>query len=285
MSLEVSIREITPEEALQILDRNPDNRSVRQQRVQQYARDMKAGRWRIGAGALLFNGNGDLMDGQHRLLACVLAGKPFSTVVITGMTQADHATIDTGMTRTFSDELRWREESNVAELAAVCLLGWTYDNNQPGKAGKIGGSRIELLTWLNKNPDVRESVRAGRSVKELLMRTTAFTITHYIVVREHGPAVADAFLNHLMKGTDYAPGDPCLALRTYALTMSKSSTLRPSTVEWFAVCLKAANSFLTGRPIQRLHWRRLGPKRENFPALVSTTDAIDVLEDYADDLS
>jgi len=289
VAITTDVREITPEEALSILERNQDNRTVRPKRVQQYARDMKAGRWRTNGQGLLFkgdfNGSGTLFDGQHRLLACVMAGKPFTTVVVTGLTDADHSTIDTGMIRSFADELRWLGEVNVAELAAVCLLGWTYDNDAPGKAGKIGGSRADLLSWLRKNPEVRESIRAGTSVKDLMIRRSAFSITHYIVSREHGAEVAGVFTRHLAGGIDYGEGDPCLALRSYAINTARTSTIRPSTVEWFAICLKAANHFLMGTPVKQLRWRRLGPARETFPVLVTKEDAIDVLDDYAHDLS
>lgn len=289
MSLEVSIREITPEEALQILERNQNNRVIRPRKVQQYARDMKSGRWRLNGQGLLFkgdyNGSGTLYDGQHRLLGCIMAGKSFQTLVATGLTEADHATIDTGMTRTFADELSWRGEANVRELASVCLLGWTYDNEGPAKAGKTGASRGELLNWLRKNPEVRESVRVSKAVKELMIRRSAFSITHYLILREHGVDVANTFEMHLGRGTDYGDGDPCLALRAYAVNVARVSAMRPSTVEWFAICIKAANHFLAGVPVKQLRWRRLGPARENFPTLVTKEDAIDVLSDYANDLS
>lgn len=282
MALTVETREITPEEALAILERNENNRTVRHNRVQQYARDMKSGKWRLNGSTILFNGSGKLIDGQHRLLACVVAGKPFTSIVISGLTDADHSTIDTGMTRTFSDELRWRGETRVASLAAVCLLGFTYDNDQPGKAGKTSASRAELISWLKKNPDVRESVLASNGVKDLLIRESAFAITHYLVLREHGADAAAAFRNHLISGTDYGEGDPCLALRRWATTKAQVSALRPSTVEWFAICLKSANHFLRGQPIQQLGWKRLGAKRENFPAIVTREEAVG---DYADYLS
>lgn len=55
------------------------------------------------------------------------------------------------------------------------------------------------------------------------------------------------------------------------------------TVEWFAITIKAANAFLTGTPVRNLRWRKLGPKRENFPTLVTKEDAIDVIEEYGSD--
>lgn len=285
MAITTEIREVTPEEAISILERNPDNRIVRQIRVQQLARDMKAGRWRLNGEAIKFNGNENLMDGQHRLLACVVAGKSFTTLIVRGLTDADHSTIDTGSSRTFSDELRWRGETNCAELAATVNLGWVYDEGSAAKSGKFGGSRGELLGWLRRNPDIRKSVSASRPVKELGIRRTAFGITHYLVLREHGEDVADLFTAHLLRGTNYADGDPCLVLRNYAVNLTARPTLRPSTVEWFAVILKAANAFLTGTPVRALRWRRLGPKRENFPTLVTKDNAIDVRDEYADDLS
>jgi hypothetical protein len=274
--LKSEIRTITPEEALKILERNQNNRRVRQSRVETYARDMKAGRWKVNGVPLVFNSSGKLHDGQHRLLACVQAGKPFTTLVVWGVSDSAHSTIDTGMARTMADELRWQGETSAAELGAVLNLCWQYDTGVIMDPFRTP-SRNDLLSYLRRHPNIRKSIDHHRPVRPLAIRGTAFAATHYLIAREHGDETADLFSLSVIEGTNYSEGDPCLMLRKYATTVAAKRTERPNTTEWFAVCIKAANAWLLGRPVHNLRWRRVGPNREKFPSIVTKEEAGDVL--------
>ena len=60
---------VMPEMAREWLTHNTHNRPVSRQTVEQYARDMKAGRWYYTNQGIGFDVNGVMTDGQHRLLA------------------------------------------------------------------------------------------------------------------------------------------------------------------------------------------------------------------------
>lgn len=267
MAVELEIREITPQDALKMLENNTGNRIVRQSRVAMYARDMKAGRWKINGIPIILNGT-KIQDGQHRLLACVQANKAFKTAIATGVTDESHRTIDTGANRTTADELRWMGESNAPELAAILNLLFRHANNMLSD-GSLVASRAELIGMLKQQPTIRDSIAAGRVGKDLRIRATSLGAAHHLLATEHGQGTARIYLNHLGSGVDYTDGDPCLALRNLAMNVAGRTSLRPSTVEWFAYCVKSMNAFLLGREIRNLSWRRIGPKRESFPALVT----------------
>lgn len=284
MPIKTEVREISPQEAAEILTKNKNNRNVRHAAVASYARDMKAGRWKLNGDSIKFNGDETLIDGQHRLLACVSAAHSFETVVVTGLTDAAHPTIDVGMTRSMADELRWRGEKDVASLASVLTWVFGYDKGllTSGQSLRQRPSRAELLTVLNRYPQIRDSVLAAASVaKEIRVLVSGLQATHFFISREHDPLVANLFLSHLRKGVNYADGDPCLALRNYALGMTSRRALRPTRSEWLAVTIKTANGFLTGRSIKTLRWRSGGPKAEPFPVLISSSEAGD-LSEYVD---
>ena len=84
MTPKSSIMTITPEVAMEILARSMSamNRKPNQYRIKLYARDMKDGKWKVTGQGLTLGKNGILYDGQHRLLACILAGVPFTTAVL-----------------------------------------------------------------------------------------------------------------------------------------------------------------------------------------------------------
>jgi len=73
---------VTPEIAGRWLAANCDIpfNSV-QYKVDQYARDMLAGHWPLAGEGIRFDEADQLIDGRHRLRACVKAGVPFQTYV------------------------------------------------------------------------------------------------------------------------------------------------------------------------------------------------------------
>lgn len=103
-SLEVII---TPEVAEFIgTHRNPNNRKINPVDVARHVRAMVEGRWHYNGDAIRFNEHGLLIDGQHRLKACVVSKQPLHTLVIVGLPDEVMATIDSGKTRTAADILR-----------------------------------------------------------------------------------------------------------------------------------------------------------------------------------
>ncbi|MDP2620568.1 MAG: hypothetical protein Q8P46_10395, partial [Hyphomicrobiales bacterium] len=73
---------ITPELAREWLEKtNRKNRPLSELKWTAYAVDMLEGRWQYNGDAIRFGSDGVLLDGQHRLMACVEAGIPFETDV------------------------------------------------------------------------------------------------------------------------------------------------------------------------------------------------------------
>lgn len=97
---------ITPALALALLERNRDNRTVSEMQVERYARDMARGQWPLNNQALGFGADGDLYDGQHRLLAVLHAEVAVEMLVVRGMPAEARATIDQGRARSVGDALR-----------------------------------------------------------------------------------------------------------------------------------------------------------------------------------
>ena len=278
MAVEAEIVTITPAEALKLLEGNKNNRGLRQTRVSTYAADMASGNWKLNGTPIVKNGS-NIMDGQHRLHACVKAGKPFQTVIVHGVSADAHKTIDTGMARTMADEFKWAGEQHVASLAAAVNLMWRYDNDVLMDPA-ANASRSQLAAYLKANPGIRDSIPGGQKIgKETRIRTTALSCLHYMLTREHGAEVANRFYDRLEAGTDYAPYDPLLTLRNYATQVAGNKHLRPNATEWFALVIKAANAWLLGRELKNLRWRRVGSQREGFPVLLTREDVGDVTAD------
>lgn len=95
---------ISPDLAAKLLKHNRNNRNVRPALVRQYAEDMRQGHFDITHQGIAFYQNGDLADGQHRLMAVVESGVSVVMVVTVGMAPSSH--IDMGTKRTEVDSIR-----------------------------------------------------------------------------------------------------------------------------------------------------------------------------------
>lgn len=74
---------ITPEMAEEMLTANEKNRKPADRNIEQYASDMKEGKWDIASsGIILFYFHGILKDGQHRLKAIIKSGVSMWMLII-----------------------------------------------------------------------------------------------------------------------------------------------------------------------------------------------------------
>ncbi len=102
---------VTPKLAAQWLEKqnsadNDRNRNVRPAKVAAFTRAMKEGRWRATHQGISFDENGNLLDGQHRLLAIVASGISILMIVVYNQPRRNMSVIDRGSTRTTGDTLR-----------------------------------------------------------------------------------------------------------------------------------------------------------------------------------
>lgn len=97
--LEVSVEVINPAEAEAYLKNNAMHRKIKEKKVDAYMKEMKNGKWVLNGKSLIFDSNGRLLNGQHRLSAVVKSQTPLTTVVIRGVdpsvleTNTENATI------------------------------------------------------------------------------------------------------------------------------------------------------------------------------------------------
>ena len=66
-----------------------------------------------------FDENGGILDGQHRLQACVLSGVPFQTIVMSGVPRDTFDTLDCGRARTTSQVLQMEGVKYNAVIASI----------------------------------------------------------------------------------------------------------------------------------------------------------------------
>ncbi|MNX86001.1 hypothetical protein D3C86_1178590 [compost metagenome] len=104
--MDIRIEVVDPAKAESWLNLNKNNRKLRDGVVEQYAQDMKAGRWTNCPTPISFYADGDVADGQHRLWAIVESSTTQTFPVARGLDRADGLNIDTGLNRSVVDNSR-----------------------------------------------------------------------------------------------------------------------------------------------------------------------------------
>lgn len=131
--MEIKETLITPATAVTWLEGNTHNRALRDATVQRYARDMKAGRWRLTHQGIAFGPDGTLIDGQHRLWAVIEADTAIRMMVARGVPADAQSVIDDNLPRSVVDALKLghRTHAKTVEVAiAKRIIADTITNSK-----------------------------------------------------------------------------------------------------------------------------------------------------------
>jgi hypothetical protein len=121
--MQFKVEQVTPMLANVFLNNNTHNRPVKKSTLAQYARDMRNGNWRLTHQGIAIDGNGRLIDGQHRLMAIVETGVTVPMMVCREMADDVQPVIDDHARRTAGDALSLlREERITQEDVAVLRI-------------------------------------------------------------------------------------------------------------------------------------------------------------------
>ena len=99
--------EISPAGAAQMLqDTDIKNRKISMDRVRLYARDMMTGNWHDNGEPIQIDTDGNVVNGQHRLNAIVMANVPVMMTVVSDIPKCDAMIYDKGRGRSTTDTMR-----------------------------------------------------------------------------------------------------------------------------------------------------------------------------------
>lgn len=225
-----SVEMVTPDVAREWIGFNTHNRRRSTGTITRYARDMKSGNWDYTADPIRFNGKGQLIDGQHRLLACIEADTPFKTLVVRGLPLDVVERIDQGKVRTAGDHLSLRGLDHSTYLAAAARQ--LLNIKRGFLAQRTSGSRAtnaEVLDMVDKHPGLSDSIVLNKRV--LGATPSLLAAIHYIgaeVLKDR--ETADAFTNVFATGEPTYRGDPAHLWRERLVAQQTQKTfLRPLT--------------------------------------------------------
>lgn len=124
----LSLEEITPSKAEHYLKKNRANRPVKPGNILKLKNDLQQGNFKLTHQGIAFDWDGNLIDGQHRLMAIIESGITVSMYVTYNCDPDIFKVIDSGSTRNANDVLKLLGASNYSTITAgIRLILWTYD--------------------------------------------------------------------------------------------------------------------------------------------------------------
>lgn len=257
MSSKAKIEKLTPRICQDIIDRADPNRTISESAVKAYARAMTNGMWRLNGETIKFGVDGRLIDGHHRVRACVAAGVPFEAWVIRGVEDPmAYATIDRGIIKSHAHIAQMHGEQNTVALAAGMQSWNSWRNKRPTSIGRAATadklSPEELINVLGTRPAFRAAAALGVSCQKILAPSLATFLYYWFA--HNSTEKADQFFESLKTGADLKESSPIYILRERLLAHRASAAKVPPH-HVAALVVLAWNSFVSGRPIKVLRWQ------------------------------
>ncbi|WP_372923069.1 hypothetical protein, partial [Roseovarius sp.] len=199
---------VTPEDAQGFLDRfNKENRKIQDTHVRTIARDIEAGNWAFNAQPICFTANPfaddaayptvRLLNGQHRLEACVRADTPIQVPIAVGIDARAFATYDTQAKKSVKTGNAKGVDERVLNSAGI--IQWRIDTGLRFN-DRARPSSTELIETVERHTGMAQHISLARRLKPF---GSAGILTFFIYhIRTDKPALAEDFLHQLETGEE-----------------------------------------------------------------------------------
>jgi hypothetical protein len=276
---------ITPALAQNLLDLNMVNRKRRGAKVTLWASIMSSGGWELNGETICFASGGLMLNGQHRLAACVQANVPFHTFIVVGLDESVRWTFDTGTKRNFADVLDMEKYQNTSLLASTSGWCFRYENGAKLSTNNKSHGNVQhstMLEWLEANPGLVDVVAWVKSAGLPDRKGVTQTMWAGMIYEAKGnEEVAKEFASSFAKKVGWYEGHPALTLHNW---VEKKNTgkeeNRPAAIYFNAALVKAYNAFAQGKDMRHIVIKPRKKKdgseskryAEDFPHILTADD-------------
>jgi len=250
---EIGVETITPEIAANWLKRNTSNRAMRSSRVDELARQMQAGGWGLTHQGVAFNGDGTLLDGQHRLAAIVKAGVSVRMVVTRGVKREMQLFMDDHARRTASDSLSLHRQekitsTDIAIIRAATSLSQTqltrhFSKAELDEALDLFSSALSFCHKYTHGVDRQRGVAAAPVWGAVALAWFYVDDTHRLI------EFCEILVGREMAKDEF--NNSAQMLREWLLRTGVSAG--PSRIEAFKKTQRAIVAFMQRKPLQKLY--------------------------------
>ena len=222
-----AVMTVTPEMARDWLKLNlPNNRAIQMSRVDAYVRSIRNGEWQLTPEGIMFDSDGNLMDGQHRLSAIAQAGKPVKMVVWTNVPLEAMEVVNTGVARSIADILTVTGGLGISGAARIVVAraNIIYRLHHPTFGTQkmtvnhyewVKDRYQESLEWSMRNYPMSGG-GATQSYSQTTRRFRSPTVMGAMVIaHKKNKEAVEVFARKVDRGVEITETEPAYALRRY----------------------------------------------------------------------
>lgn len=224
---------VTPDIAKAWLDKNTHNRKPSHRHIAKLARDMIVGSFVFTGDPIRFDRSGRLIDGQHRLMACVKSEKPFETLVIYDLAPETQDKLDTGKARGANDVMALAGYHSASTLAAACRI-ICCERDGLGAIHNGIHTTSDVLGVLKRHKTLPSAVNEVHRFRYPRGISSAWLSVVYYVGRHmlEAPTTADAFIEVMTTGVPFSDGCAAHAFRERVLKTTGASQAMARPAKW-----------------------------------------------------
>ena len=258
----VKLVEVTPDMALEMLEKNTMNRNIDQKRVEQYTQDMRCGRWQMNGTTIVFAEDGTLLDGQHRLRALVEAKISIPFLIVYNADKDSIVTFDIGKNRTASNIMQIERSAHSVTAATLTKYLWLHDfidGNLSPATCRMDVSNINLREFYNNLKDMIELAADVAEHGGHHFVKSHMALAYCIIGRNTAYRYKlKTFFDTLKTGSDIGMKHPIMTLRN-RLFENRLGVRTLSVQETLAAYIRAWNAYVRGKDMSTIRWNASEP--------------------------
>lgn len=255
-SLKIAL--VTPQKAAAYLKQNKSNRRLDPNLVDQYAADMKVRKWDLNAETMKFTILGELIDGQHRLHACVKSGESFWCVIAYGLPPGAMKNVDRGKSRSFTDRLglEYGDIHYTAQKAAVTRMLFDYYSDV--QFSRVSDEQL-MDTFRKYRKEISEATEKVYEWRQVAGNSSPMNLTSAIVglilFSKKDREKAEAYVEQLVAGEEISRADVAYHVRNRIIKYKRDSARNPNARDQFIMVVKGWNALRAGRSLTKVFLR------------------------------
>lgn len=262
---------INAEKAATLLDANTGNRKLSQNNLSAIKASLQRGEWKLNGEAVKISDTGKILDGQHRLVACVETGISFQTLIVYNVPDETQVTMDSGKSRTHADVLTLAGYTNAISLAATALAVVRTEQYSLRAALATGAAypvtRNQILERVKAEPNLIEVAQYGKKFSRIGLAGRLASLMFYELSKIDSQD-AQHFFEKLRTGDSLERGNPILTLRNQLLTVKDNQRGATNQTYIAALIIKAWNKFRAGDQCLQLKFVVGGASPDKFPEAI-----------------
>lgn len=290
--------DVSPKDAKRMLTAlHPNQRRDRALRVEGYSTDMKHGDWKLSPIPVIFDWDGYLIDGMHRLMAVVEARVTVRFKVVWGCDPGLMKVIDVNAARTITDALRVSglvddvNAGTISTAAAIArrALHWEVGRKVANTMKGVGSITHEVIIATIRNqkdiiPAANVGLDAQTEQRPSIVNAGVYGF-FFLMANRVDSEEAQRYHSQFMTAHELPGSSPILAVRTRLLQAKAAVNSRYADErrakalgrdEALALLVRSWGYFLAGTPIKDPRYLQISRGKltnETFPRFIYPSEA------------